>query len=37
MHVVVAFDEGNDWAYIVTAYIADLEYFEADFKTRRKQ
>jgi len=37
LHVVVAFDEENDWAYIVTAYIADLEHFENDFKTRRKQ
>lgn len=37
LHVVVAFDEGNDWAYIVTAYVADLEHFERDFKTRRKK
>lgn len=37
LHVVAAFDEANHWAYIVTAYIADVEHFEDDFKTRRKR
>jgi len=36
LHVVVALDEETQWAYIITAYEPSLEYFEADFKTRRK-
>lgn len=36
LHVVVALDEKTQWAYIITAYEPSLEYFEADFKTRRK-
>lgn len=37
LHTVVAYDEENDWAYIITAYVPDLEHFENDFKTRRKE
>jgi len=36
LHVVVALDEVNKWVYIITAYEPSLEYFESDFKTRRK-
>ena len=37
LHVVVALDEGNNWAYIITAYEPSMEEFEPDFKTRRKK
>jgi hypothetical protein len=37
LHVVAAFDEADDWAYIITAYIPDRDHFEADLKTRRKR
>jgi len=37
LHVVTALDEVNKWAYIITAYEPSLEYFESDFKTRRKK
>ena len=37
LHVVVALDETNKWVYIITAYEPNLEYFESDFKTRRKK
>ncbi|MBI3694082.1 MAG: DUF4258 domain-containing protein [Acidobacteria bacterium] len=37
IHVVVALDEGNDWAYIITAYEPDLEHFESDYRTRRQR
>lgn len=36
LHAVAAFDEANNWVYIITAYIPDLEHFEADYKTRRE-
>lgn len=36
LHVLVAFDEENGWAYVITAYEADLEHFEPDFRTRRR-
>ena len=35
LHVVVAFDEINQIAYIVTAYEPSFEVFENDYKTRR--
>ena len=35
LHVVAAFDDANDFAYIVTAYEPSLEFFESDYKTRR--
>lgn len=35
LHVVAAFDERNQWVYIVTVYTPDLKYFESDYKTRR--
>jgi len=28
--------ETNEWAYVITVYEPDLEHFEADYKTRRK-
>lgn len=37
LHVLAALDESNEWAYIITAYEPSLEYFEPDFKTRRKR
>ncbi|MBI4833100.1 MAG: DUF4258 domain-containing protein [Candidatus Lindowbacteria bacterium] len=37
LHVVVAYDEANDWAYIITAYEPGMEKFEPDFVTRRKK
>lgn len=37
LHVVAALDDGNKWAYIVTAYEPTLEEFESDFKTRREK
>lgn len=37
VHVVVAYDSQQDWAYIVTAYEPDPEEFEEDFKTRRRR
>lgn len=36
LHTVVALDETNEWAYVITAYEPDLEHFEADYRTRRK-
>ena len=36
LHGVVALDETNEWAYVITAYEPDLEHFEADYRTRRK-
>lgn len=36
LHVVVAFDEVARWAYIITVYEPDLNHFETDFKTRKK-
>ncbi len=36
LHVVAAFDEDNNWAYVITAYEPDLEHFEGDYKTRRR-
>jgi hypothetical protein len=37
LHVVVALDKVAKWVYIITAYEPNLEYFESDFKTRRKK
>ena len=37
LHVLVILDEMNRLAYIITAYEPSLEYFEFDFKTRRKK
>lgn len=37
IHVVVALDKVDKWAYIITAYEPSLEYFKSDFKTRRKK
>jgi len=35
LHVVVAYDESDHRAYIITAYQPSLEFFETDYKTRR--
>ena len=35
IHAVAAFDEDNDFAYIITAYEPSLEIFKSDYKTRR--
>ncbi len=37
IHVVVAYDSISEWAFVITAYEPDLEYFESDFKTRRRK
>lgn len=36
LHVVAAFDMDNRTVAIITTYEPTLEYFEADFRTRRK-
>lgn len=36
VHVVVAFDREAQIVYIITAYEPTLQYFESDFRTRRK-
>jgi len=36
LHVVVALDGENEWAYIITAYEPSLDEFEPDFRTRRR-
>ena len=36
LHVVVAFDAHQDYAYVVTAYEPDTDHFEPDFRTRRR-
>ena len=35
IHVVVALDSEDDFAYIITVYEPSSEEFESDFKTRR--
>ncbi|MBI4385164.1 MAG: DUF4258 domain-containing protein [Nitrospinae bacterium] len=37
VHVVAAADPAARICHIITAYRPDLEHFEPDFKTRRKQ
>ncbi|MBI4232514.1 DUF4258 domain-containing protein [Candidatus Peregrinibacteria bacterium] len=36
IHVVVALDEQNLYAYIITVYEPNLDEFKEDYKTRRK-
>jgi hypothetical protein len=36
LHVVAAFDMANKTVVIITAYEPTVEYFESDFRTRRK-
>ena len=36
IHVVAAFDHVHQIAYVITAYQPTSEYFEADFRTRKK-
>ncbi|MCC6543043.1 MAG: DUF4258 domain-containing protein [Nitrospirae bacterium] len=35
-HVVSALDSENGCCFIITSYKPDLEHFESDYKTRRK-
>ncbi len=35
LHVVASFDESDSYCYVITAYHPNLEYFEADLRTRR--
>ena len=37
LHVVAAWDEEAEWAYVVTVYTPDEEHFEADYRTRRSR
>ncbi len=37
VHVVVAPDPGAGICHVITAYRPNLEYFEPDFRTRRKK
>lgn len=37
LHVVVSYDEIEQICYVITCYVPDPEYFEDDFKTRKKQ
>jgi hypothetical protein len=37
LHVVLSYNETNQMTYIITAYQPDLNHFEVDFKTRRRQ
>lgn len=35
LHLVVALDKENNFAYIITAYEPSLDEFEPDYRTRR--
>ncbi len=35
LHVVVAFDPADQYAFVITVYEPSLDVFEPDFKTRR--
>ncbi len=37
LHVVAAFDEMRNKAYIITSYEPDLIIFENDYRTRKKK
>ena len=37
LHVVAAFDETANLAYVITAYEPSLEIFEDDYRTKRKK
>lgn len=37
LHVVAALNEAEPKVFMITAYEPDLEYFEPDFKTRRRK
>jgi len=37
LHTIVAFDEKENKAYIITSYEPNLEIFESDYKTRKKK
>ena len=35
-HIVASLDSIGDYSFVITAYKPDLEHFESDYKTRRK-
>lgn len=37
LHIVLSYNQANQTAYIITVYRPDLNHFESDFKTRRRQ
>ncbi len=37
LHALVAFDENQNKAYIITSYEPSLEIFESDYRTRKKK
>ena len=37
IHVVAAYDDKSETCYIITVYRPDLQYFDADYKTRKKR
>jgi hypothetical protein len=37
LHIVAAFDEIEEQVYIITVYEPSSEYFEPDFKTRKRK
>ena len=37
IHTVIAFNPELQKAFIITVYVPNLDHFEPDFKTRRKQ
>ncbi len=36
LHVVASCDEGSEQVFIITAYEPSLEFFEPDYRTKRK-
>jgi hypothetical protein len=37
LHVIAAFDADAETAFVITAYEPTLDYFEDDFKTRKRR
>jgi hypothetical protein len=37
LHALIAFDERQNKAYIITSYEPSLEIFENDYKTRKRK
>jgi len=35
-HAIAAYDSAGGWCFIITAYKPDLEHFEKNYKTRRR-
>jgi len=36
IHVVTAFSEEENMAFVITVYQPDFDHFEADYRTRKK-